>query len=50
MEDDCLIVQNLKENIHLFAVFDGHGGFLFLYQPKRFLNCLIREESFHRRT
>lgn len=26
MEDASLIAPNISNNLHLFAIFDGHGG------------------------
>lgn len=29
MEDASILAPNIGNNLHLFAIFDGHGGFYY---------------------
>jgi len=41
MEDTHIAEFNIGDNgVHIFAVFDGHGGKINLYQVVKFLNSL----------
>lgn len=47
MEDAHICATNVKENVHLFAVFDGHGGpEVARFCGRRFVEELQKNESF----